>query len=217
MKMPKSHSFGRLVDWVEGTLGEEEAAVVAADVAQADDKTQAAVVWLRTFFRASESIVLASPPAKVRDILTRRFEAYAQDRRQPGFLQRLIATLTFDGNRQLVLVGAREVGIQASPRQLVYSTDVADIALSIQPQSADDSLRPAQGRLLDVAGQVFPNDDTTPGPFAVQLLQDSTELGLTTTDDLGEFAFTGVPAGTYDIILSNDEAEILISGVEFTV
>jgi hypothetical protein len=206
--MPKSKppSFARLVDWLEGNLSKEESAAAAAQVAQADEETQATVAWLRTFFRASDTIVLESPPDRVRDVLTRRFEAYAQGRRQPGMLQRLVAALTFDSKQQWAAIGAREVRMQAPPRQFVYSTGTTDIAINIQPQTEGDD--------LGVSGQVLPGGDGSPDAFTVQLLQGTTEFGLTTTDELGEFTFATVPAGAYDIVLSNDLAEILILDVE---
>lgn len=206
--MPKSKliGFARLVDWVEGALDKEEAAAVAGQVAQANGETQATVAWLRTFFQASDTIVLAAPPAKVRDLLTRRFEAYAQDRRQPGFLQRLGASLTFDSKLQLATVSVRDVGMQAPPRQFVFATSIADVALSVRPQADGDSLY--------VSGQVFSRGDVSLGAFTVQLLQGTTEFGLTTADDLGEFTFAAVPAGVYDMILSSDQTEILIPAVE---
>ena len=39
-------------------------------------------------------------------------------------------------------------------------------------------------------------------------------MGTTATDELGEFAFEGVAPGEYQILLSGDEVEILISPVE---
>ncbi|MFQ5857615.1 MAG: hypothetical protein ACE5LU_18575 [Anaerolineae bacterium] len=209
--MPKTNalSFARLVDWIEGILTEEEATAVAAQVAIADDATRADVGWLRAFAQVSATIVLAAPSPEVRDLLVRCFEAYAQGRRQPGFLQRLIATLTFDSGVQLAAAGARGIDAQGPQRQLIYATDLADIALNVQPRARD--------KHLDVNGQVLPKGDVAPDIVSVQLLRGTTELGITTTDELGEFDFEAIPAGAYEMVLSTDQFEIVIATVELQV
>lgn len=199
-------TFARLLDWIEGRLTEEEASVVAAQIAEADPETQADLDWLQAFSRLSAASVLASPPPEMRDLLVRRFEAYAQDRRQPGFWQRLVAAVTFDSNLQLAMAGLRATSAQASVRQLIYATDVADIALNIQPRPQD--------KHLDVNGQVFPHTDAIFDTFSVQLLRGTTEVGLTSGDELGEFNFEAIPTGVYDLILSTDQIEILIAPIE---
>ena len=209
--MPKSNAlrFARLVDWVEGRLTEEEAAAIARELERADEATRADVAWLRAFLQVSENIVLASPPPKVREELLQRFEAYAQERRKPGFLQRLMATLTFDSRVHMATAGARAAGAETSQQQLIYSTDVADVALSIQPHAHEPS--------FDVSGQVMPSGDMAPDIFSVQLLRGTEEFGITTTDDLGEFTFESVPVGTYEMVLSSESFEILIEPVELTM
>jgi hypothetical protein len=72
---------------------------------------------------------------------------------------------------------------------------------------------PGNGK-LDVDGQIFPNDDGEPEAFGVQILSGTDEVGTTATDELGEFAFEGVAPGEYQILLSSEEVEILISRVE---
>ena len=63
-------------------------------------------------------------------------------------------------------------------------------------------------------GQIFPNDGDEPGVFAVQILIGAEEVGTTATDELGEFSFEGVEPGEYQILVSGEEVEILISPVE---
>jgi hypothetical protein len=95
---------------------------------------------------------------------------------------------------------------EAAQRHLTYTTDAAEIALNISP-------RPRDG-YLDLDGQVFPADDADPASFSVRLLSGADEVGLTATDELGEFDFEAVPPGTYQILVSTDRVEILISPVE---
>src|SRR5215211_1178167 len=182
--MPKSEDmmFARLLDWVEDRLPEEEARAIEEQVAAADSATRADVDWLRAFARISEETVIASPPPEVRDTLIERFEAYAEDKRQPTFLQRLVATLTFDSGLQPAL-GWRAT-TPGSQRQLAYSTDVADVTISVQP-------RPRDG-LLDIKGEILPVESTESGAFGVQLLAGSSEVATTATNDFREFTFEAV-------------------------
>ncbi len=209
--MPNSTAlnFERLVDWVDGRLSEEEAAAVEKQVATADETARANIAWLRAFARASKAAPLASPPPEVHAELIRRFEAHARERRQPGLFQRLIASLTLDSGSQLVTAGLRSVDAQSSQRQLVYSTEIADVALNVQARLYD--------KHLDITGQVFPRGQAATVAFSIQLLRDAAEFGLTTTDELGEFAFEAIPPGAYEIVLSAEQAEILIAPVEINL
>lgn len=178
--------------------------MVEERLAEADEDTLAAAGWLQAFYRVSDEVVLDEPPAGVRGELTRRFEDYAEGRRQPGTLRRLVATLTFEGGQ--AAFGVRSADSRAAQGQLVYSTGAADIAL-------DFGWRPGE-EILDLDGQIFPTDDTEPDAFGVQLLSGTDEVGTTATDELGEFAFRGVPPGEYQILISSSQVEILISPVE---
>jgi hypothetical protein len=201
--MPESQEveFTRLVDWVEGRLSQEEARAVEEKVAAADSAARADVAWLRAFARISEETVIALPPPEVREELIERFEAYAEGKQHPGLLQRLVATLTFDSNLRPAL-GLRAAAAPESQRQLVYSTDAADVALHVRP-------RPHDG-LLDLNGQIFPVNSADSGTFGVQLLEGTSEVATTATNDLGEFAFEAVSPGVYEVLASNDRVEIRI-------
>ena len=205
--MPNSEDveFARLLDWVEGRLSEQEAQAVERQVAAADSATRADIAWLRAFARISEDIVIASPPPQVRDALIDRFEAYAERKRQPGLLKRLVATLAFDSGMQPA-PGLRTAGTPESQRHFVYSTDAADVAIDVRPRPHDE--------LLDLDGQIFPMNGTDPGAFGVQLLDDSSEVGTTATNDLGEFTFEAVPPGVYEVLASSGRVEIRIPRVE---
>jgi hypothetical protein len=195
--------FIRLVDWVEGRLSEGEARAVEERVA-ADSAARADVAWLRAFVRVSEETVIASLPSEVREELIERFEAYAEGKQHPGLLQRLVATLTFDSNLRPAL-GLRAATAPESQRQLVYSTDAADVALHVRP-------RPQDGN-FDINGQIFPSGGTESGIFGVQLLQGTSEVATTATNDLGEFTFEAVSPGVYDVLASDERVEIRIPQV----
>ena len=209
MPFPRKRiAFSQLVDWVEGRLPEKEAQAVEEQMKAADSATLADVAWLRKFVSATEHSVLESPPPEVRSTLIARFRAHAGDRRTPGLLKRVIATLTFDGDLQPA-VGARSAGTQGARRQLVYSAEALDVALNVLPRARDKN--------FDLDGQVLPRDDVEPGSFSVQLLQSETELGITATDELGAFAFESIPSGVYEVIISTDRVEVSIAPVELNV
>jgi hypothetical protein len=203
----KQVEFSRLVDWVEGRLPVEEARAVEEQVAEADSGTLADVAWLRKFVRATDNGVLESPPQQVRDVLIARFEAYAEGRRAPGFLKRVVARLALDSDLRPA-IGLRAVGAQPSRRQLIYSADAFDVALNIRSRSPD--------RNLDLEGQLFPREQEELEPFSVQLLQDGTEFALTAADELGSFTLRQVPPGVYEIVLSTDRIEILVPPVDLS-
>jgi hypothetical protein len=196
--------FTRLVDWVEGRLSEGEARAVEEQVAAADSATRADVAWLRAFARISEETVIASLPSGVREELIERFEAYAEGKQHPGLLRRLVATLTFDSNLRPAL-GLRAAAVPEPQRQLVYSTGAADVALHVRP-------RPHDGH-FDLNGQIFPADSAGSGTFGVQLLEGTSEVATTATNDLGEFKFEAVSPGVYEVLASNERVEIRVPQV----
>lgn len=205
MTVPEDVDFELLLDWLEGRLSEEEARKVE-EMAIVDESVRAEAEWLRAFVRVSDETTLEKPPPEVRQNLSRRFAAYAGQKSRAGFLQRILATLTFDSNAQPAMAGFRSAGGSGASRQLVYDAEVAEIALNVRG-------RPNNGH-VDVYGQVFPDVDENPDAFSVQLLKGADEVGLTSADELGEFIFEGVEPGTYEMILSAAQIEFLVSPVE---
>ncbi len=196
--------FTRLVDWVEGRLSEGEARAVEEQIAAAGSATRADVAWLRAFERISEETVIASLPSGVREELIERFEAYAEGKQHPGLLQHLVATLTFDSNLRPA-PGLRSAAAPESQRQLVYSTDAADVALHVRPCPHDGH--------FDLNGQIFPVSSADSGTFGVQLLEGASEVATTATNDLGEFKFEAVSPGEYEVLASNERVEIRVPQV----
>lgn len=214
MAQPRRIPFSQLVDWVEGRLDAEEAAAVSRHV-EIDPALAADVTWLRRFLQVSQTVTLAEPPAELRSQLRARFAAHK--RSQPGLLQRLIASLSFDSGPQPLLTGVRSAA--RSPRQLVFTTQVADIALVFQPRNDDR---------FDLLGQILPldspDDSTSVGEEAVScrvhLLTssdfDSKEIASTESDDLGEFVFHALAPGHYQLLLHAEDRHILIPHFDLT-
>ncbi len=195
----------QLMDWLEDRLPAAEAAALAQTVA-ANPQLRDQAAWLREFLQLSAGVVLADPPAEVRRAASVAFAAYAQSKRPPGILQTLSALLTSDSWQRLSQAGVRNVTLHTTPRQLIYSSDVADVALNVQVQSG--------GRDIDLDGQIFPLDDSDLAGFVVQLLQDGVELRLTASDAVGKFSLAGLPSGQYELVIAGDQAEIELGPLE---
>ena len=202
--MNKSNAprFSELLDWLEGRLPPDKAQAVAERLQSADAATQADLDWLRLFLQARQSVQFASPPPSVRETLRRDFAAYAETREPPSPFRRWLATLTFDSRAQPITAGFRSAAGEAQRRQLIYTTEAAEIALTIQSSLPD--------RNFIVTGQIFPMGDTLTHTFSIQLQRDAWEVALAATDELGEFTFADVPAGEYDIVVSAGQYEVVI-------
>lgn len=206
--MPDSNvlNFGRLLDWIEGRLSAEEAAAVAQAVEQADDATRAEIAWLRAFRAVSAKTVLAAPPRDTHAALIERFAEYAQRKRPPSLLRRLAATLTFDSGLQPAAAGMRGADVQEPARQLIYSVEIADIALNIQPRQ--------QSQNVDLIGQILPKSDAPADSFSVELTQSGMAIGSAAADDLGEFSFENLAPGEYELGLRSQHVDVRIAPVE---
>src|SRR5512132_359395 len=132
--MNESHPpyFSELLDWLEGRLLPDDARAMAERLQSADAATQADLEWLRLFLQARQSVQFASPPASVRETLKQRFAAYAEAREPPSPFQRWLAILTFDSRAQPVTAGLRSAAEEDQQQQLIYTTEAAEIALTVQ-------------------------------------------------------------------------------------
>jgi hypothetical protein len=197
--------FSELLDWLEGRLPPDQAQAVAERLETANAATTADLDWLRLFMQARQSVQLTSPPPRVRQTLNQSFAEYVQARQPPGFFQRLLATLTFDSGAQAATAGLRSVADEGTQRQLVYATEAAEVALTIQAALPNKN--------FIVTGQVFPTADIPAHSFSIQLLRDIQEIGLSSADELGEFTFANLPAGDYELVVSAGQYEIVISSL----
>jgi len=199
MNESNASRFSELLDWLEGRLPPDKARDVAERLQTADAATQADLDWLRLFQQARQSVQFASPPPSVRETLMQRF---TEARQPPGFFQRLLANLTFDSHAQPATAGLRSALGEGQKRQLIYTTEAAEIALTVR------SILPEQNYI--VVGQIFPMGDTSTHAFSIQLLRDAMQVALAAADELGEFTFEDLPAGEYEIVASAGQYEVVI-------
>jgi len=195
----------QILDWLEGRSSAQAAAMVAAQVAGADAALQAQVAWARAFLQLGEAVIVEAPPSALHQKLQQLFVEHRRQKQaaeaEPGFLQRLVAALTFDSFLQPGLAGVRSTQM-LDLRQLVYSTEVADVALNVRRERALGN--------HTIAGQLLPTSDLDLATVSVQLLQNDREARITLADPLGEFIFMELPAGEYQLILSADQLELLL-------
>lgn len=112
--------------------------------------------------------------------------------REPSRLARVLAALTFDSLTAKPAFGLRS-GASAG-RQLVYSTELADIDLRVSPQSGE----------WEIAGQILGSSHSG-GKVNLESdsFCDSAEL-----NELAEFGFQSVPSGIYTMFVQLPELEI---------
>jgi hypothetical protein len=207
MKNTEKPEFSVLLDWLEGRLDESQALLLDDTIRKGGAETEADIRWLTDFLETVEASRSAAPPPEVREELVRRFEAFAGDRRSPTLLDRLVAVLTFDSAAAPALAGLRSAQSQGKQRQLIFESELAEIALNIYPNDRDE--------FLTLSGQIFPKGPQIPSELSVQIIAagEETEAGLTTIDELGEFVLEGIPQGRYGILISSDGFEITLPDI----
>jgi hypothetical protein len=103
--------------------------------------------------------------------------------RQPSLVHRIVASLTFDSLTTAPAFGLRSQ--TAAGRQLIYSTETADIDVRVTTENEE----------WQIAGQVLGAECAT-GDVDLQGDSFSASAKL---NELCEFSFGSVPAGTYKI------------------
>ena len=112
--------------------------------------------------------------------------------RKPSLVGRVLALLTFDSLTMAPGFGLRSgAGVG---RQLIYSSDMADIDLRVSPQSGE----------WEIAGQILGSSHSE-GEVNLESDDFSASAKL---NDLSEFAFQSVPRGTYKMFVHLPDVEI---------
>lgn len=129
------------------------------------------------------SDTIESPPSAFVENARRVFRSGTNSRKpspEPSLMRRVIASLSFDSLTAAPAFGLRSQ--KSGGRQLIYSTETADIELRVSPEN-------------EVAGQIL---GATCEDGKVNLESESFSAS-TTLNELCEFSFGAVPAGTYKI------------------
>jgi hypothetical protein len=112
--------------------------------------------------------------------------------RKPSLVARVLASLTFDSLTVAPGFGLRSGA--AAGRQLIYSTEMADIDLRVSLQSGQ----------WELAGQILGSSHSE---GEVNLKSDDFSASAK-LNELSEFAFQSVPRGTYRMFVHLPDVEI---------
>ena len=118
---PGRPDFRTLLDWLEGRLDADQAERVAAQVAEADERTLRTVDWLRGFLTTARELPLEEPPPIVRQSLKQYFARWSRAQAVPAQEPRRVhAELLFDSRRDMALAGVRAATADDDAIHLVY-------------------------------------------------------------------------------------------------
>ena len=115
--------------------------------------------------------------------------------REPSRLARVLAALTFDSLTAQPAFGLRS-GTTSAGRQLVYSTELADVDLRVSQQSGE----------WEIAGQILGASELR----GKVNLENENFSASTDLNELAEFGFQSVPGGIYTMFVQLPELEIEI-------
>lgn len=121
-------------------------------------------------------------PARLVENARNVFRARAVTR-QPSFVQRVVASLAFDSLTSAPAFGLRSPA--GGDRQLIYATETADIEVRVSPENE------VAGQILGATGCA--NRDVN--------LESESFSATAKLNDLCEFSFGTVPAGTYRLFV----------------
>ncbi len=202
MNSNSTPDFDSVLDWLEGRLPVGQAEQVEKAVATGSPSLQRTVAWLRAWLAVSQQVNFSTSPA-LRARLEHLFDARMQQRRELSILRRYIATLTADSGLRPGLVPGIRGATGTASRQLLYSTEVAELVINLN----------AKGGKANLEGQVFSKTNAQTSGLIIQLLRDSVESAITATGDTGRFMFVDLSPGRYEIVAAADEFEIQTSAV----
>ncbi len=216
--MNNDFTWEKIVDWVEGRLPEPESDAFAAGLANASDATQAEVAWLQAFAKlsASANVPLKHLSDATRQRLRAQFEQLNVPHRSPfqplaalSRAFRVFAASLSSDSWTTPLVGVRYGDVPRDSRQLIYTSELADIALNIRPRNRDG--------VLDLRCQLFATHNALNlQSISAQLVQGALFLQTQVTD-LGDFVFSQLQPGNYDLSLLNDDFEIAIPNLALSL
>ncbi len=197
-------SIRQLIDWLDGRLTAEGAAMVQHQVDDADARTLALVDWLRGFKTLTRASSVHDVPPIVRQNLTRHFESWSNAHAtEASATVDSVARLTFDSRWDLVPAGARGGPGDQETWHLAYTTEEADLVLD---------LRRLRDQRVRIDGQVLLAPDMDEGPvFEAVALGGGAHARTVDGDELGRFSLASVPDDATGLRLTNGSLVITAS------
>lgn len=152
---------------------------------------------------AAGRVRFAEPPAPLRAALDARFDSWAATRRGRPWRAAVTAVLASATGTGPIVAGLRGAATDRA-RQLLYTTDVAEIALHLREH----------GSVATIDGQVLPLADDLDDVVVVELWRGDERCASVDTDDSGSFVLEDVVAGTYRLTVAWLDLEIGVGPVE---
>lgn len=205
MKCP---GFEKLIDYLDGRLKTEAAGLVTSHLASGCERCAADRQWYETVKAVAAGDDSVEPPPWV---LKRALNLFDGERR-PTLGERIgqaIAKLVFDSMARPAMVGVRST--EMANRQLMYSA--GDYNIDVQVMTTDQPQ-------ADVIGQVLRKSELrfeSVAGLPLDLKCEGALVTSTVTNDLGEFVFSGVFYGQYDLEVKIPEGNISIVGLPVTL
>lgn len=147
--------------------------------------------WLKDILRAKATLPLPDVPAIVSQDLRHLFD-------DALLMQRHQATLVSDSRIDRRLVGVRGDIATSDEWSMTFTCEAADILLDVWVGDTT----------VDVEGQVMMSHDGETVAFRAQATGPTDRQ--TATDQLGRFRFENLLTGTYELVLTNQRAEIVV-------
>jgi hypothetical protein len=180
----------QLLDFVQGRARAALADQIQTHLASGCARCQDHVDWIREIVHLTASDDSVEPPSWVLNRAIGLFQA-PSEQPKPSLLQRLVASLVFDSLTQLQPAGVRQS--TSAARQVLYRASDWDVDLSFEAGEKPET--------IDIAGQMLKGGVSLEqvAGIPVHLAQAGNILFSAQTDQLGEFTFDHVPAGTYEL------------------
>jgi hypothetical protein len=209
--------IGQLLDLAKNRVDAAVAETIRGHLADGCSRCQNNWAWVEKVIRLAASDDSVEPPRWVVNRAISLFEERGP-KHQPGFVEKLVASLVFDTLAQPQMAGARRAGL--ATRQCLYRAGAFDIDLSFEAGQSSDT--------IDLTGQVLRKEGASDeishlfddvGHVQVCLLQQVREavwitIQTASTNHLGEFNFEGVRRGAYDLKISLTNREVWVPGLD---
>ena len=191
--------FERLLKFAEKALLPTEMAEVADHLAGCSDCART-IQRIERLGRVLTSGSRVQPSERSRQEVLRAFRRAPHIKQPP---KSVIAQLVFDSLTMSPAVGLRS-GV-SEVRQLLYTTDVADLDLSVSETGEG---------LWTIIGQALPKG--SPGSISravIMLIVADKVIAQTSASELGEFVLLDVPTGTYTLVMLTPDLRVEVPEV----
>jgi hypothetical protein len=193
--------FERLIDFLDDRLDEADAERIAAHLStncNTCDESRNWYLQVKSIAAGDDSI---GPPSWVFKRAVRIFET-ARRPRLTARVGQAIASLVFDSFAGPTLAGVRAT--ETANRQLLYSA--GDYTVDLQVAAARHARADLMGQVLTESETTF---DAVSG-LKLDISRGGNVIYSVKTDEMGEFKFTGLEYGVYDLRVELSEGSITI-------